>query len=81
MESAGVKSVIHGPFTFAPDENPLIGPVPGKQKYWTVCSVMAGFSQGGGVGFMLAQWMIEGEREQDTMAMDLAWFEDWINPG
>ena len=29
LERAGVKSVIHGPFTFAPDGNPLVGPVLG----------------------------------------------------
>ena len=42
---------------------------------------MAGFSQGGGVGLMLAQWMVEGECERDTMAMDVARFGDWITPG
>ena len=42
---------------------------------------MAGFSQGGGVGLILAQWMIEGETERDTMAMDVARFGDWIGPG
>ncbi|MGB1642394.1 MAG: GcvT family protein [Paracoccaceae bacterium] len=81
LEKAGVKNVIHGPFTFAPDGNPLVGPVPGKRNYWSACGVMAGFSQGGGVGLMLAQWMIEGETERDTMAMDVARFGDWINPG
>ncbi len=53
---------MHGPFTFALDGNPLVGPLPGKQNYWSACGVMAGFSQGGGVGLMLAQWMIEGKR-------------------
>ena len=81
LEKAGVKNVIHGAFTFAPDGNPLVGPVPGKRNYWSACGVMAGFSQGGGVGLMLAQWMIEGETERDTMAMDVARFGDWINPG
>ena len=81
LETAGVKSVIHGPFTFAPDGNPLVGPVPGLQNYWSACGVMAGFSQGGGVGLMLAQWMIEGECERDTFAMDVARFGDWISPG
>lgn len=81
LEKAGVKNVIHGPFTFAPDGNPLVGPVPGKRNYWSACGVMAGFSQGGGVGLMLAQWMIEGETERDTMAMDVARFGYWINPG
>ena len=81
LETAGVKSVIHGPFTFAPDGNPLVGPVPGLRNYWSACGVMAGFSQGGGVGLMLAQWMIEGECERDVTAMDVARFGDWITPG
>ena len=81
LERAGVKNVIHGPFTFAPDGNPLVGPVPGVRNYWSACGVMAGFSQGGGVGLMLAQWMIEGEPERDVMAMDVARFGDWITPG
>ena len=81
LERAGVKNVIHGPFTFAPDGNPLVGPVPGMRNYWSACGVMAGFSQGGGVGLMLAQWVIEGEPERDVMAMDVARFGDWISPG
>ncbi len=81
LATAGVKSVIHGPFTFAPDGNPLVGPVPGLRNYWSACGVMAGFSQGGGVGLTLAQWMIEGEPERDVMAMDVARFGNWIGPG
>ena len=82
LETAGIKSVIHGPFTFAPDGNPLVGPVPGLRNYWSASGVMAGFSQGGGVGLMLAQWMIEGETERDTFAMDVARFgQDVITPG
>ncbi len=81
LERAGIKSVIHGPFTFAPDGNPLVGPVPGLRNYWSACGVMAGFSQGGGVGLMLAQWMVEGECERDVSAMDVARYGDWITPG
>ena len=74
LKSAGIKSVIHGPSTFAPDGNPLIGPVPGLRNYWAACGVMAGFSQSGGIGLMLAQWMIQGEPDRDIMAMDVARF-------
>ncbi|WP_425038975.1 GcvT family protein [Primorskyibacter sp. S187A] len=81
LERSGVKSVIHGPFTFAPDGNPLVGPVPGLRGYWSACGVMAGFSQGGGVGLMLAQWMTEGECERDVSAMDVARYGRWITPG
>ncbi|PJE25724.1 dimethylglycine dehydrogenase [Pseudooceanicola antarcticus] len=81
LQTAGVKSVIHGPFTFAPDGNPLVGPVTGLRNYWSACAVMAGFSQGGGVGLMLAQWMIEGECERDTSAMDVARYGSWTTAG
>ena len=81
LERAGVKSVIHGPFTFAPDGNPLVGPVPGVRNYWSACGVMAGFSQGGGVGLTLAQWMIEGEAERDVTGLDVGRFGKWITPG
>jgi dimethylglycine dehydrogenase len=81
LAEAGVKNVIHGPFTFAPDGNPLVGPVPGMRNYWSACAVMAGFSQGGGVGLMLAQWMTTGECERDTSSFDVARFGRWITPG
>ncbi len=81
LERAGVKSVIHGPFTFAPDGNPLVGPVPGMRNYWSACGVMAGFSQGGGVGLTLAQWMIEGEADRDVTGLDVGRFGNWISPG
>ena len=80
LERSGIKSVIHGPFTFAPDGNPLVGPVPGMRNYWSACAVMAGFSQGGGVGLSLAQWMVEGEPERDVFAMDCARFGKWVTP-
>jgi dimethylglycine dehydrogenase len=81
LETAGVKTVVHGPFTFAPDGNPLVGPVPGLRNYWSACAVMAGFSQGGGVGLSLAQWMIEGEPERDVFAMDVARYGRITTPG
>jgi dimethylglycine dehydrogenase len=74
LSSAGIRKVVNGPFTFSPDGNPLVGPVPGLRNFWVACGVMAGFAQGGGVGLVLAQWMIEGEPQSDIFAMDVARF-------
>ena len=74
IERAGIKRIVNGPFTFTPDGNPLVGPVRSLRNYWCACGVMAGFSQGGGVGLTLAQWMIEGEPEGDVFAMDVGRF-------
>lgn len=71
---AGIKKVINGPFTFAPDGNPLVGPVRGLKNYWTACGVMAGFAQGGGVGLALSRWMVDGDPGSDIFAMDVARF-------
>jgi dimethylglycine dehydrogenase len=74
---AGIKDIINGPFTFGPDGNPLIGPVPGMKNYWVAVGVMAGFCQGGGVGLTMAEWMIDGEPSIDVWAMDVARFGDF----
>ena len=80
LATAGIKRVINGPFTFAPDGNPLVGPVPGLRNYWAACAVMAGFSQGGGVGLTIAEWMVEGEPSKDVFAMDVARYGHYTTP-
>ncbi|MCP3973588.1 MAG: FAD-dependent oxidoreductase [bacterium] len=77
FEGAGISRVINGPFTFAPDGNPCIGPVKGLPNYWAAVGIMAGLSQGGGVGLALANWITEGDPGMDIWAMDIARFGDW----
>ncbi len=78
--AAGIKNIINGPFTFGPDGNPMIGPVPGMKNYWVAVGVMAGFCQGGGVGLTMAEWMIDGEPSIDVWAMDVARFGEFATP-
>jgi len=77
--NAGIKQVINGPFTFAPDGNPLVGPVQGLTNFWSACAVMAGFSQGGGVGLVLANWMVDGDPGHDVFGMDVARYGDFTS--
>jgi dimethylglycine dehydrogenase len=77
FQNAGIKQIINGPFTFAPDGNPLVGPVRGLTGFWCACGVMAGFSQGGGVGLALANWIVNGDPGFDIWAMDIGRFGDW----
>ncbi len=72
MATAGIKKTINGPFTFSPDGNPLVGPIKGLKNYWVACAVMAGLSQGGGVGLTLAHWMVDGDPGGDIWGMDVA---------
>ncbi|TIP76087.1 MAG: FAD-dependent oxidoreductase [Mesorhizobium sp.] len=77
IERAGIKQIINGPFTFALDGNPLVGPVQGLTNFWCACAVMAGFSQGGGVGLALSNWMVHGDPGFDVWGMDVARFGEW----
>ena len=77
FNDAGIKQIVNGPFTFSPDGNPLVGPIRGVRGLWSACAVMAGFSQAGGVGLALANWMIEGDPGFDVFAMDIARFGDY----
>ena len=79
FEQAGIRKIINGPFTFAPDGNPLVGPIEGMTNYWSACAVMAGFSQGGGVGLALSNWIVNGDPGFDVWAMDVARFGDYAN--
>jgi len=79
IEKAGIKQIINGPFTFAPDGNPLVGPVQGLTNFWCACAVMAGFSQGGGVGLALSNWMVNGDPGFDVWGMDVARWGEWAS--
>jgi dimethylglycine dehydrogenase len=77
LERAGIKKIVNGPFTFSPDGNPLVGPVAGLRNFWVACGVMAGFSQGGGVGLALSNWMVDGDPGFDIWGMDVARYGAW----
>ena len=77
FQNAGIRKIINGPFTFAPDGNPLIGPINGMTNYLSACAVMAGFSQGGGVVLALANWIVDGDPGFDVWAMDVSRFGDY----
>ncbi len=77
LAEVGIRKVVNGPFTFAPDGNPLVGPIRGLRNFWVACGVMAGFSQGGGVGLALSQWMVNGDPGADIWGMDVARYGDW----
>jgi dimethylglycine dehydrogenase len=81
FQNTGIRKIINGPFTFSPDGNPLMGPVQGLKNFWCACAVMAGFSQGGGVGLALANWMVDGDPGFDVWAMDVSRYGNWATLG
>ncbi len=77
LAEAGIKRVINGPMIWSPDSSALLGPVPELRNYYCCCGIIPGFSQSGGLGLTLAQWIVDGEPKMDLFAWDLARFGDW----
>ena len=76
---AGIKKVINGPMIWTPDAAALFGPVPELKNYYCCNGIIPGFSQSGGLGMMLAQWIVEGEPELDMFPWDLARYGKWAD--
>lgn len=77
LAEAGIKRVINGPMIWSPDSSALFGPVPELRNYYCCNGIIPGFSQSGGLGLMLAQWIVEGEPELDMFPWDMARYDDW----
>ena len=79
LGEAGIKRVINGPMIWTPDAAALFGPVPELKNYFCCNGIIPGFSQSGGLGLSLAQWVVEGEPELDMFPWDLARYGKWAN--
>lgn len=70
LGSVGLQRVINGPIPYAPDGNPLIGPMPGVRNAYEATAFTFGIVQSGGAGRLMAEWIVEGETELDAFAVD-----------
>jgi dimethylglycine dehydrogenase len=80
LGSVGVARVVNGPIPYAPDGNPLIGPMPGVPNAFEACVFTFGIVQAGGAGKVCAEWIVEGETETDCWAVDPRRFTDHVTP-
>ncbi|MEM7024044.1 MAG: FAD-dependent oxidoreductase, partial [Pseudomonadota bacterium] len=79
LQTAGLSKVINGPIPYAPDGNPLIGPMPGVPNAFEACVFTFGICQAGGAGKVLAEWVTEGETEWDMWSCDPRRYTDYTD--
>ena len=48
------------------------GRCPGCRNFWAACGCMGGFSQGGAIGKVLSNWIVDGDPGTDIFGMDVA---------
>ena len=79
LGQAGISKVINGPIPYAPDGNPLIGPMPGVPNAFEACVFTFGIAQAGGAGKILSEWVIEGMTEWDCWSLDPRRYTDYTD--
>jgi glycine cleavage system T protein len=64
-EAEIVRLICH-PDALTPDANPLLGPLPGLHGFFVAAGLsLNGFGGGGGIGQVMAEWIIEGQTSLD----------------
>lgn len=72
FEHAEVTRLINGPEAFTPDGEFMAGEVPGVRGFFVAAGFNAyGIAAGGGVGRVLAEWIVEGQPSLDLWRMDV----------
>jgi len=75
LENAGVKQMINGPESFTPDGNFILGSAPECANMFVGAGFNAfGIASGGGAGWVLAQWVVDGEAPLDLWVVDIRRF-------
>ncbi|WP_416797467.1 GcvT family protein [Ciceribacter azotifigens] len=75
LENVGVKQMINGPESFTPDGNFILGVAPECKNMFVGAGFNAfGIASGGGAGWVLAQWVIDGEAPLDLWVVDIRRF-------
>jgi len=69
---AGIKKFFCAPESFTPDLRPIVGEAPELQNYFVAAGLNSiGILTGGGVGRLVAHWIVNGTPDMDVTAFNI----------
>ena len=76
LETVGIRKFFNGPESFTPDSNYLLGETPELKNFFVCCGFNSiGIVSAGGAGKVTAEWMMNGEVNEDLFSLDICRFE------
>lgn len=73
VKNAGIHKLFCGPESFTPDAEPLMGQTPGLDNFFVAAGLNSlGILLGGGVGQVMADWIVNGVPDVDITGIDIA---------
>ena len=74
----GIKLLFCGPESFTPDHNYLMGEAPNLRNFFVAAGFNSlGILSGGGVGQVMAQWIVDGHPPMDLWSVNLRRMHAW----
>jgi len=71
-QAAGIRKFFCGPESFTPDLAPIVGPAPELANYFVAAGLNSiGILTGGGIGRLLAHWILEGDPQADVTGIHI----------
>jgi len=69
LERAGIITLVCHPGAYTPDCQPLLGPMAGARGMWIAAGMsLNGYGGAGGIGKLMAEWIVDGEPSLDVYA-------------
>jgi heterotetrameric sarcosine oxidase gamma subunit len=78
----GIRKFFCGPESFTPDLSPVVGEAPNLQGYFVTAGLNSvGIIHGGGLGRLLANWIVAGRPDMDVTGFNIDRFQPYqLNP-
>ncbi len=69
IDQAGIITLVCHPGAYTPDSQPMLGPIAGARGMWIAAGMsLNGYGGAGGIGKLMAEWIIGGESPLDVYA-------------
>ncbi|MHB1822106.1 MAG: GcvT family protein [Acidimicrobiales bacterium] len=74
MRELGIQAWVNGPIPFSPDAEPLLGLTEDLENMFHCCGFSAGIAAAGGAGWVMANWIVDGDPGMDLWDFDVRRF-------
>jgi len=70
----GIRQLINGPIPITADGEPIIGLSPELDNFYLCCGLTSGIAASGGAGWVMANWIVDGDPGMDLWPFDVRRF-------
>jgi len=74
LNEVGIRQIINGPIPITADGEPIIGLSPELDNFYLCCGFTSGIAASGGAGWVMANWIVDGDPGLDLWPFDVRRF-------